>query len=315
MSPALADGVSQQQPQDDENENDDDASSTVAFATPVSEPSVSAPNVVDKSSDTSSASSFVPFKEEKKKGKSSKRRTKQSARKEAEDALNQRLGALVEELQDVLDPKEQKATLPEILQVIQKLLDLQEDSSSSNTAGTSNLRQLSAGAAQHDYRLAWVGSDDAICHVGTGLHKVPLARLQEIFLSLPGRNRVVLQEVIRVLGPFPNVKNTLQGQSTSTTLQSSNNKGQTVVDWTISWDSMTDGTGKELLSGTDENVRVVPLQVYLSTPAVVIGIVPPDLENPTSVYRDDPLQDNGKHVLVFVREDNLEDKLEILRVA
>ena len=35
-----------------------------------------------------------------------------------------------------------------------------------------------------NYSLAWVGSDEAICHLGTGLHKVPLARLQDIFLSV-----------------------------------------------------------------------------------------------------------------------------------
>ena len=56
-----------------------------------------------------------------------------------------------------------------------------------------------------------MGSDVAICHVGTGLHKVPLARLQEVFLSCLGRNRLEVLEVIRILGPFPNVKNVLQG--------------------------------------------------------------------------------------------------------
>merc|ERR1712157_511157 len=78
--------------------------------------------------------------------------------------------------------------------------------------------------------LLWVGSDDSICHVGTSLHNVPLARLQEIFLTLTNRN-VELYEVIRILGPFPNVKNTLRG---------------TVSKSKITYTSMIDGTGKEI---------------------------------------------------------------------
>ena len=69
-----------------------------------------------------------------------------------------------------------------------------------------------------DYTLAWVGSDDAICHVGTGLHKVPLARLQDIFLTVGNvgvtNNAWRMMEVIRILGPFPNVRNTLLGSVT-----------------------------------------------------------------------------------------------------
>ena len=73
-------------------------------------------------------------------------------------------------------------------------------------------------ASSSSYRLAWVGSDAAVCHVGTSLHKVPLARLQEVYLSLGGggsvgvnKNKWELIEVIRILGPFPNVRNTLRG--------------------------------------------------------------------------------------------------------
>ena len=61
----------------------------------------------------------------------------------------------------------------------------------------------SKGKRRPAYRLAWVGSDAAICHVGTSLHKVPLARLQEMYLLL-GYGKWELLEVIRILGPFPN---------------------------------------------------------------------------------------------------------------
>lgn len=221
---------------------------------------------------------------------------KQSARKAAEDARDERVKVLVKELQGSL---ESKAPIDIILNTIREIIALP----------AANFKQLSASAARQDFRLAWVGSDDAVCHVGTGLHKVPLARLQEVFLSFCGRNRIEIQEVIRILGPFPNVKNTLQGQSSFTRDLESD-----IVQWRVTWDSMVDGTGKEILAGKDENIQRVDLQVYFSSPAVLIAVVPPNTDNYT-VKRVDPLENKGQHVLVFVREDNLNEQLEALRVG
>lgn len=222
-------------------------------------------------------------------------RIKQSARKVAEDARDERVEAIVKELDELLKAK---PSIDAILGLVRQLLDLP----------TANFKQLSATAQRQDFRLAWVGSDDSVCHVGSGLHKVPLARLQEVFLSFCGRNRVEVQEVIRILGPFPNVKNTLQGQSAFTRQEDA------VVEWRLTWDSMVDGTGSEILAGKDENVRRVDLQVYFASPSVLVAVVPPDNDN-VLTRRSDPLQENGKHVLVFVREDNLTEQLEALRVA
>jgi hypothetical protein len=259
--------------------------------------------------------------------------------------------------EDGTPKKKAPQQLPDVLNVVRKILYVgSSESSASSTFVSSSLRALAAGTTSsnsgktktsnsggggggYDYRLAWVGSDDAICHVGTSIHKVPLARLQEVFLSFPGRNnRVQLQEVIRVIGPFPNVRNNLQGQSKSKIISDNtdnidNNKDTNLQEWTITWDSMIDGTGKELMAGTEKNARIVQLQVHVSSPEVIIAVVPPSsLANkkidsnsssngPTAkqqsapVWRTDPLQDNGRHVLVFVREDDLLDKLESLRVA
>jgi hypothetical protein len=171
-------------------------------------------------------------------------------------------------------------------------------------------KQLLSGKQQQlDYRLLWVGSDDAVCHLGTGLHKVPLARLQEVFVSLlPNSNsNIQLTEVIRILGPFPNVKNTLQGRCSSS---SSNSSGSRKQDWKLVWDSMIDGTGKELLAGKEQNTRIVLLDVYYSDEQVIVAAVPG-----TTTPTQDPLEDKGKHVLVFVRDDALDEKLVALRVA
>jgi hypothetical protein len=156
-----------------------------------------------------------------------------------------------------------------------------------------------------DYRLAWVGSDAAVSHTGTGLHKVALARLQEVFLSLTGRNRLQYTEVIRILGPFPNVKNTLQGSSSVLSTSAAADDDASNENWKIVWDSMIDGTGKELLAGKAENTQTVLLNVCFCDERVLLATLPGKTI----------LDDNGKHVLLFIRELSMDDKLEALRVA
>jgi hypothetical protein len=168
---------------------------------------------------------------------------------------------------------------------------------------------------------------------------VPLARLQEVFLTLQPRNRIQLLEVIRILGPFPNVKNVLQGSHESTLI----NTPVEALDlpwqhWEITWNSMIDGMGKEILAGQSERVRKVSLQVAFCHPKVLVAVLPPpatatETMNAASALamgknqarsskklssqpvRSDPLEDNGSHVLVFVRDEDMQDKLEKLRVA
>jgi hypothetical protein len=277
ISPALAEWMAQQEQQSssskESNENNDDDDDTTT------------------SSSTASSSSSSKNKRPKRPG-----RIKQSARKAAEDARDERMESWVKEFKEVL---EEGKSVDDIVSHVQELV---------TQLPTGNFKQLSASAQSQDFRLAWVGSDDAVTHIGTGLHNVPLARLQEVFLSFVGRNRVEIQEVIRILGPFPNVKNTLLGQSTFT------RGDDNILEWTLTWDSMVDGTGKEILAGKEENRKRVDLHVYFSSPSVVVAVVPPNSEN-TSVYRSNPWENQGQHVLVFVREDNLLDELEKLRVA
>lgn len=243
-----------------------------------------------------------------------------------EEQRNRQVETLVEQLKAVLESSETKKQIQDILQPIQSLMALP----------STNMRLLTAASAsastkRRDYRLAWVGSDDALCHLGTGLHKVPLARLEEVFLSLLGGNRVLLQEVIRILGPFPNVKNTLAGSCSTTTTATSEN--DSFVTWTLSYESMVDGTGKELLAGKEENVRFVDLQVLFSDESILVAVVPPEratrLQSPPeqpqrpqrrrgkeqAVQRMEPLEQDGKFVLVFMREPDMNVKLEKLRVV
>ena len=268
------------------------ASSTVTSTTDVSTLTTSVED------EAPSADINAPFEEEEEEEttttttttRKSSRRVKQSARKEEQKERDATISRIVDNINEVLEEKSNN--LDDILNAIRPLL----------TCESGNLRQLTMGKT-YNYRLAWVGGDDALCHIGTGLHKVPLARMQEVFLICQGKGRIEILEVIRILGPFPNVRNTIQGNSKV-------NRIDETTEWSIVYDSMIDGTGKEISAGTDDNIRRVKLQVYFADPYAILAVVPPE-----AGVRDDPLENNGVNVLLFVREDDLDAKLDKMRVA
>ncbi|KAL3761163.1 hypothetical protein ACHAWU_000258 [Discostella pseudostelligera] len=194
------------------------------------------------------------------------------------------------------------------------------------------------------YRLAWAGSDNAICHIGTSLHKVPLARLQEIYLTLggdDGKNKWELLEVIRILGPFPNVRNTLRGEvtklmklgdgsSTSMGMKrgessiSSSGSTREGVRMEIAYNSMIDGTGKEILASGESRVKYVQLDIWYASAKALVCTTVPSSENGddadssnNNIGNKDPLRSStdGSRILFFVAEENLEEQLEKLRAA
>jgi hypothetical protein len=76
-------------------------------------------------------------------------------------------------------------------------------------------------------------------------------------------------------------------------------------------DSMDDGTGNEILAGNEENIRRVDLQVHFCDERAIVAVMPPE----DGSLMDNPLQNNGANVLVFVREGELDEKLDSLRVS
>jgi hypothetical protein len=87
-------------------------------------------------------------------------------------------------------------------------------------------------------------------------------------------------------------------------------RGEDVAAMQITYDSMIDGTGKEVLAGGEDNIRRVGLQVYFADEEAIVAVVPPE-----SGFRDDPLETNGSNVLVFIREKEFDEKLDALRVS
>jgi len=146
-----------------------------------------------------------------------------------------------------------------------------------------------------DFRLVWAFSDDAVAEIGTGLHRVPLARLEDVFLSFrspakkdtksPSQMMIRTSEVVRVIGPFPNVKNVLFGRC--------------AVDreaLRVSYARGVDGTGKPLNAERDVSFQVLHASERLC------------------VLKCAGLPKKDDEVLVFEREDDFADALERLRV-
>jgi len=231
------------------------------------------------------------------------RREKQVQRKEEETkrlkielTLINQLRLLLGDITPEEDEKTQKNKVSfntnDILSIINQLVE--------NNERNSNLRNIAATSNKNtnQYRMIWAGSDDAICHVGSGLHNVPLARLQEVFLSFY-QSTIEVYEVIRIIGPFPNVKNTLKGDVNYNNKVARNNPS-------ITYTSMIDGTGKEILAGKEENKKTVLLDVILATENIIVW------KNPTNAARTG--NNNGEDMLIFIKEFDMDGKLDILRV-
>merc|ERR1740130_2075524 len=70
-----------------------------------------------------------------------------------------------------------------------------------------------------DYQLVFVTSDEALCAVGSGLHKVFATKMEDLFISFgpkymqaeSGAFGLETAEILRVFGPFPNIRNTFAG--------------------------------------------------------------------------------------------------------
>merc|ERR1719215_1445304 len=221
------------------------------------------------------------------------KRIQKLQRRAEDEAMVKRAKEAITELEDLFQEKQRD--MSGILARLRMLCTDFGTNSSSN-----NIRSITSRQEFLDYKMVWAGSDAAVCHVGTGLHKVPLARLQEVFLSI-GKKRVEINEVIRILGPFPNVKNMLQGN-----VKVSVGGGESVLTFTYS--SMIDGTGKELSAAGSEQ-RKVDLKVLYAADQAIVCTTSIDDDGAVDYFESD----NGASLLVFFREKDLDGELDALR--
>jgi hypothetical protein len=255
---------------------------------------------------SSDSSTFKPFEEFASPKKSNSRRDRSGTRAEKDRAKNQQIDSILLDITTRISSN--NFSIEALLDDIKTLIKVQPASTFKSLL-KSNLK---------NYNLAWVGSDDCICHVGTGLHKVPLARLQDIFLSV-GRDgsgqakTVTLLEVISIFGPFPNVRNTLQGSIMEEKSTEREVMGASITENKVKfmYDSMFDGLGKEISAGKEDNVRYVDLNILYADEKALVCVVPSD----NSKGIDDEFGDNGENVLLFLKEDDLDLKLDQLRAS
>lgn len=300
---------------------DDDAVSPLLAAWAQEESSASAAGATRRAATAtdSDAEVLVPSASAKKRRNNSKRSDQRAARAVLSDTQAARANELLEDITGMLNVT--NCDVPRLVSRIAMLVDLHA-SSSNDLVLLPTLKSILSSRPDNKekkrpaYRLAWVGSDAAICHVGTSLHKVPLARLQEMYLLL-GYGRWELLEVIRILGPFPNVRNTLQGdvQAKKRDRTEGSREGAMLR---VKYASMIDGTGKQLLAGND--VKTVDLDVWYASAQALVCTVSRGTgrEDGLGGGKDDdgePLAGDGADILLFVAEDDVDEQLEKLRAA
>jgi hypothetical protein len=270
----------------------------------------------------SNDSSTTRAEEEKQVIKKKRRNASTSSTDDAttlENETHQQYSAeLVKKLEALL--QQPKRDIAQLLNVVQQLT-LQQ--SENNTSNKNNAFLWFEGPKVRNYRMLWAGSDAAICHVGTGLHKVPLARLQEMFITV-GRKRIETIEVIRILGPFPNIRNSLSGQvkvttdarSSQTTITGQNTLKKSIR---IVYDRMVDGLGKEIATAPNKERSFILDILHVSDSAIVCSVPNNDKKDgkPKQPMEDWNTADigSGSSLLILVAENDLNTQLETLRVA
>jgi len=210
---------------------------------------------------------------------------KKSAAKDGNSMENESTKAVAQKEADLAAAKllglcsQSTRSLEEIAEVINELQEL-----------SATTKPAQSAKIYGDWRLAYVSAAAGLDEIGTGLHKLPLTRMEDLFLSFSGSKAAgraaACTEVLRVLGPFPNLRNKLSGDFGI----SSSGTGIS-----LKYTQMIDGTGKMLESGNGMD-RKNNLQVIYSG---LDGLV--------------MLTKTGC-ALVFQRETNLQAALKALRV-
>lgn len=139
------------------------------------------------------------------------------------------------------------------------------------------------------WALRWVPSVAALDTIGTGLHAMPGTTFEDLFLSIGTEKskKVEANEVLRVFGPFPSVRNILSGSYAYD--PSKNGRLR------ISFNEMIDGLGSRIAAKDGSTERVIDLATkYAGSQALILAA--------------------GSEVLVFEKVQSVREELVRLRV-
>ncbi|EKX37329.1 hypothetical protein GUITHDRAFT_145031 [Guillardia theta CCMP2712] len=128
----------------------------------------------------------------------------------------------------------------------------------------------------------------------TGLGKLPGTSILDMFITCEKSGKVKVQEICRVVGPFPNIKNELQGTWDYKTASSGFKEGVSSSDKLVfSYNMLIDGRDKVTTAETGFKVRSVDINVRYIDQDVMIMSLGEGLDSQ----------------LVWEREDNLDKEV------
>lgn len=165
---------------------------------------------------------------------------------------------------------------------------------------------VTAAGMKGDYQLVFVTSDEALCAVGSGLHKVFATKMEDLFISFgpkymqaeSGAFGLETAEILRVFGPFPNIRNTFAGDFAC-------GDGGSVV---LSYDTMVNGLSQKIKAPDGKDTRRMKGRIPYANSAGLIYI-------PNEAQGEGGEVDNAP-LLVFqrLRKGELDLKFKELRV-
>jgi len=207
-----------------------------------------------------------------------KKQMRQEQQKEQQER-QMKADALLDEIFDEIEAKERD--LKKVTNAINKITDL-------------CTKETIAKTIPGDWKLTFVNKADPMHEIGTGLGKLPGTSILDMFITCEKSGKVKVQEICRVVGPFPNIKNELQGTWDYKTASSGFKEGVSSSDKLVfSYNMLIDGRDKVTTAETGFKVRSVDINVRYIDQDVMIMSLGEGLDSQ----------------LVWEREDNLDKEV------
>mmetsp|Transcript_27489 Transcript_27489/g.67862 ORF Transcript_27489/g.67862 Transcript_27489/m.67862 type:complete len:330 (-) Transcript_27489:292-1281(-) len=189
---------------------------------------------------------------------------------------------LVDDLMDEVESE--KRDVKKIAESITKLKEVQK---------TMPVDQLEA--LKGDWKLAYTDSATTLNNFGTGLGSLPGTAIKEMFASFQADSKITVREICRVLGPFPNIRNQLDGTWTINSKGAAGFTGdssQKMEGLVLRYEQLTDGRDKVTTASTGFKVKNIACEVgFVNEEILVMNLNGGDL-----VFETEPalMQEIGK---------------------
>jgi len=125
-----------------------------------------------------------------------------------------------------------------------------------------------------DWKLVFVDTAEAIAQVGSALGQLPGSSIVDLFASFNVKGEVAIQEVVRVAGPFPTVRNLLSG-TWEYKDKASGFTGDTLSEPRLqcTYTEMVDGRNKKTTIETGFKQKTVQLDVRYVDSDVLVAFI------------------------------------------